>query len=45
MVVSEKIYVGHFPVDLGMPVIFTDFQYCTWLKPTSNGKILKNKFS
>ena len=36
---GELSYVGIFPVYLGMPLIFTDFQQCTWLKPTFCWKI------
>ena len=36
---GEPSYVGKFLVDLGMPLIFTDFQQCTWLRPTSCWKI------
>ena len=32
-------YIGIFPVYLGMPLIFTDFQQCTWLRHTSCWKI------
>ena len=33
---------GNLPIDLGMPLIFTDFQQCTWLRPTSCWKYWKN---
>ena len=36
---GEPSYVGIFPVCLGMPLIFTDFQHCTWLRFTSHWKI------
>ena len=26
---GELSYIGIFPVDLGMPLIITDFHYCT----------------
>ena len=36
---GDPSYVGIFPVDLGMPLIFTDFQQSTCLRPTSCWKI------
>ena len=32
---GEPNYVGNIAVYLGMPLIFTDFQQCTQLRPTS----------
>ena len=36
---GELDYIQNFPVNLGMPLIFSHFQHCTCLRPTSYFKI------
>ena len=36
---GEPTYVRIVPVYLGVPLIFTNFQQCSWLRPTSWSKI------
>ena len=38
---GNPTYVETFPVDSGMPLIFTDFQHSTCCRPTSCWKICK----
>ena len=35
---GDPTYIGTFPVDSGMPLIFTDFQHSTWCRPLPVGR-------